>query len=164
MSSLTARPDTRSGTTLHIGLDELGRLHAHALRGYPHEVVGLLGGDRGLGEVRQVVPLENEHADAPERRFRVDGRQLMRAERALEADGVEVLGYYHSHPDHPASWSDEDRDQALPDMSYVITSISAGPDGPPRVADTRSWRLREDRSGMDHETLVVAGPAPAPEP
>jgi proteasome lid subunit RPN8/RPN11 len=164
MSSLLPRPDTRSGTTLHIGIEALGRMHAHAIRGYPNEVVGLLGGDRAHGEVRRVVALENEHAEAPERRFRVDGRQLMRAERALESEGIEILGYYHSHPDHPASWSDEDRDQALPEMSYVITAVTAEAGGAPRVTDTRSWRLREDRSGMDHETLCVAGISPALEP
>ena len=160
MSSLTPRVLTPSGTTLTLPERELDRLHDHALAGYPHEVVGILAGDRAAGAVRRVHPLENATADDPARRFHVSGLTLMRAEQALEAEGLDVLGYYHSHPDHPASWSDTDRDQALPATSYVITAVH-GPDGPQgdgvatRVVDTRAWRLRDDRGAMDHETLRV---------
>jgi proteasome lid subunit RPN8/RPN11 len=66
----------------------------------------------------------------------------------LDAEGLEVVGYYHSHPDHPARYSDFDRDHALPNMSYVITSVVGG-----SIADTRSWRLRDDRTAMDEETI-----------
>ena len=160
MSSLTPRPLSPSGTTLTVPARELDRLHDHAVEGYPHEVVGLLAGDRQTGAVARVQPLENATADDPARRFEVSGLTLMKAERALEAEGLDVVGYYHSHPDHPASWSDTDRDQALPTMSYVIAAVH-GPDGPQgdgvatRVVDTRAWRLRDDRSAMDHETLRV---------
>ena len=160
MSSLTPRPLSPSGTTLSIPNRELDRLHDHVIAGFPHEVVGILAGDRSDNRVARVQPLQNATADDPARRFHVSGLTLMRAERALEAEGLDVVGYYHSHPDHPASWSDSDREQALPAMSYVIAAVH-GPHGPQgdgvatRVVDTRAWRLREDRSAMDHETLRI---------
>lgn len=135
---------------LSIDPHELERLHAHAREGYPHEVVGILAGVRGDRRVSRVHPLINERADSPQNRYRVSGLSLMRAEQGLEAEGLEVVGYYHSHPDHPARYSDYDRDHALPNMSYLITSIRHG-----SVADTLSWRLREDRSAMDPEPIHV---------
>lgn len=126
------------------------RLHDHACEGYPHEVVGVLAGRRTTGEVTHIVPLTNERTDRPGDRYVVSGLTLFRAEEALVADGLDVLGYYHSHPDHPAVYSEYDRDHALPNLSYVITSVQRG-----AIADTRSWRLRDDRSAMDEEPLTL---------
>lgn len=136
--------------TVAILADELRRLHAHAEEGYPYEVVGILAGDRATGRVTRVEPLVNERADSPRNRYVVSGLHLMRAEQRLAADGLEVVGYYHSHPDHPAQYSDYDRDHALPNLSYTIVSVREG-----RVADTKSWRLREDRAAMDPEPVVI---------
>ena len=135
--------------TLTLHAAELARLHAHARRGYPHEVVGILAGDRATNTVTRVHALENERADSPANRYKVSGLVLMKAERALEAEGLEIVGYYHSHPDHPARYSDYDRDHALPNMSYLITAVHDG-----EIADTLSWRLTEDRSAMTPETLL----------
>lgn len=133
---------------VNIRAPELARLHEHAREGYPHEVVGILAGDRASGAVTRVVPLRNERADSPNNRYHVSALMLAGAERALDADGLEVVGYYHSHPDHPSQYSDFDRDHALPNMSYLITSVCEG-----EIASTHSWRLREDRSAMDPETI-----------
>lgn len=123
---------------------ELERLYAHTVAGYPHEVVGILAGNRARQDVTRVMTLQNERADTPENRYVVSGLVLSKAEAALEAEGLEVVGYYHSHPDHPARYSDYDRDHALPNMVYLIVSVVKG-----EVADTMGWRLREDRSAMD---------------
>lgn len=134
---------------LNFAPGTLAALHQHAHAGYPHEVVGILAGSRVADAVARVVSLTNERADRPEDRYHVSGLTLHRAEEALAAEGLEVVGYYHSHPDHPAQYSDFDRDHALPNMAYVITSVVAG-----AIADTRSWRLRPDRSAMDEEPLI----------
>jgi proteasome lid subunit RPN8/RPN11 len=156
MSSLRARRSTDSGTRLVLRSAARLRLVAHALRGYPHEVVGLLLGSEARAEVWAEVwearPLENEQEQDPARRFVVSGLRLARAEAAAEGEGFDVLGYYHSHPDHPASWSDEDRDQALPGRSYLIASVSGGV-GEPTLDALRCWRLAEDRSEMLEERL-----------
>ena len=134
--------------TLAFERAQMTRMHDHAREGYPHEVVGILAGRNGV--VTQVHPLINERGDSPRNRYQVSGLTLARAEDALVAEGFEVFGYYHSHPDHPARYSDHDREHALPNLSYVIVSVRAG-----EVVDTLSWRLREDRSAMDAETLHV---------
>ncbi|GDX79545.1 hypothetical protein LBMAG42_13560 [Deltaproteobacteria bacterium] len=131
----------------------LERLHAHATEGYPFEVVGLLAGSRAEHRVTRIVPLVNERADSPRNRYSVNGLVVLRAEEALIAEGFDVLGTYHSHPDHPSRWSDFDRDHALPNLSYIIVSVSNG-----HVATTQSWRLREDRSQMDEEPIQVEPP------
>lgn len=134
---------------LSVSPAALEALHTHARAGYPHEVVGVLAG-RG-GRVTRAVALVNERADRPEDRYEVSGLTLHRVETALEDEGLEVLGYYHSHPDHPATYSAFDRDHALPTLAYLITSVAGG-----AVADTRAWRLRADRSAMDEDPIHLS--------
>jgi proteasome lid subunit RPN8/RPN11 len=71
------------------------------------------------------------------------------AERAAKAQGLEVIGWYHSHPDHPARPSDFDRDHAWPWYSYIIVSVH---EGVPK--DMTSWRLKDDRSGYFEEKIL----------
>ena len=136
--------------SLHFAAGGIERMHAHAEQGFPHEVVGILAGNRAANRVDVVAALVNERADAAHNRYKVSGLALMRAEQALEADGHEIVGYYHSHPDHPARYSEFDRDHALPNMSYVIVSVLGG-----SVAKTLSWRLQEDRAAMDEESIEI---------
>lgn len=126
-------------------------MHAHAREGYPHEVVGILAGDEASRSVRRVAALVNERADSAHNRYAVGPLALQRAERALEAEGLAILGYYHSHPDHPADYSEFDRDHAWPNLTYVIVSVVGG-----EVVDTRAWRLTDDRTAMNAEPLAVA--------
>ena len=122
---------------------------AHAEQGYPHEVVGILAGPDPC-TVSRAVPLVNERAENPERRYQVSGLVVMRASERLEAEGFTVVGYYHSHPDHTAQYSDYDRDHALPNLTYAILSVRAG-----RGAELRAWRLREDRGAMDEQHITT---------
>jgi proteasome lid subunit RPN8/RPN11 len=126
----------------------LAAMDRHAAEGYPHEVVGILAGRDG--RVDEVAALINERADSPRNRYEVSGLVVLRAQQALEDRGLEILGYYHTHPDHPAQYSAYDRDHALPNLSYVILSVVDG-----RRVDLRSWRLREDRAAMDEEPVTV---------
>lgn len=133
---------------LTLSADALAAMDRHAAAGYPHEVVGVMAG-RG-GRVERIAALVNERADRPQDRYQVSGLAVQRAEQALEAEGFEILGYYHTHPDHPARYSDFDRDHALPNLSYVILSVVEG-----RRVDLRSWRLRDDRSEMDEQPVQL---------
>lgn len=137
-------------TGMRIDRAELEKMAAHAVEGHPYEVVGLLAGSRSEAHVTRVVALRNERADSPKNRYVVSGLVLMRAEEKLLEEGLEIVGYYHSHPDHPAQYSTFDRDHALPNMDYLILSVSGPALGadPPRVVDLRVWRLLEDRSAM----------------
>ena len=83
------------------------------------------------------------------RRFLVRPSDYRDAERRAAAIGAELLGFYHSHPDHPAEPSQYDLDHAWPFFSYVIVSVRNGAPG-----DMTSWRLRDDRSAFDPEELI----------
>lgn len=134
--------------TLKITATQLAVLHEHARQGYPHEVVGILAGDRSSDTVLKVVPLVNERAESAHNRYKVSGLVVHRAETALADEGLQVVGYYHSHPDHPSRYSDYDRDHALPNMAYLINQVLEG-----KTGTTQVWRLREDRSAMDEQLL-----------
>ena len=134
---------------LVIAEEDLNILQVHAAEGYPHEVVGILAGIRNSGEVQRIAPLINERSDT-NNRYKVSPLTLMRAEQTLEREGLEILGYYHSHPDHSAQYSEYDKEHALPNMSYLILSVY---NHTPK--EYRSWRLSDDRSVMHPETIVI---------
>ncbi len=121
----------------------------HAQEGFPSEVVGILAGSKKLNCVSKVKPLINERADT-HNRYKVSGLVVHRATQALEAEGYDVLGYYHSHPNHPSQYSDYDRDHALPNLSYVIVSVLEGVAG-----SIQSWRLTEERDAMTEEKVHI---------
>ncbi|HEX2621536.1 MAG TPA: M67 family metallopeptidase, partial [Phototrophicaceae bacterium] len=83
-------------------------------------------------------------------RYAMTPKDWMRLEDEADAKGLTLVGYYHSHPDSPAIPSIYDRDHALPNFVYIITSVMAG-----KAVDMRVWRLRADRSQFDAETLVI---------
>ena len=103
----------------------------------------------GMKIVVDVWRAENTHEDERSHRFLIEPLKIKEfEERAAERD-MDVLGFYHSHPDHPAEPSRYDREHAWPFYSYVIASV--GENG---VKDLRSWVLRDDRSGYEEEPIV----------
>ncbi|MGH9377522.1 MAG: Mov34/MPN/PAD-1 family protein [Terriglobia bacterium] len=155
---------------LRITDEQIEAIRQHAAREYPNECCGaLLGVGRDEAkEVRGVQPLRNLRKgaaragellplEAPEResernRFLIDPDDLRRAERDALGRGIEIVGFYHSHPDHPARPSEYDRDHAFPWYSYVIIAVEAGKPG-----RYTSWVLRDDRTQFDEECLEVEG-------
>jgi proteasome lid subunit RPN8/RPN11 len=139
-------------TSLHLAAGVADAIRSHGVETYPHECCGALVGRDG--EVTGAVPLANTTDEGPRRRFLVRPSDYQQAERAADSAGAELLGFYHSHPDHPARPSQYDLDHAWPNFSYIIVSVTAGV-----AEDMRSWKLREDRSAFDEE--VLAGESPA---
>jgi len=124
-------------------------IRAHAARDYPFECCGALLGkvENGVKIVTTLRPMENVHEEGHERRFRIDSKtvfQLMREERA---GGPAVLGFYHSHPDHPARPSAYDREWASPWYSYIIVAVS---NGEPR--EMTCWTLDDDGQAFQEES------------
>ena len=136
---------------LKIGAGDVRHIHDHAKQAYPEECAGALVGV-DTGEIKLVVDVwraENTHEEDRARRFLIEPLQIKEfEERARERD-MDVLGFYHSHPDHPAEPSEYDRERAWPYYSYVIASV-----GEDKVEDMRSWVLRDDRSGYDEEPII----------
>ena len=110
----------------------------------------LRGAHRRDRLVIEVLALPNTTEEGPRRRFLVRPADYQAAERRATELGVELLGFYHSHPDHPARPSQHDLDHAWPVFAYVIVAVDGGE---PRVMT--SWRLREDRSAFDEEPVAV---------
>lgn len=137
-------------TPLRIRAELLQRIHAHGVETYPHECCGALLGSDGeaVREVIDLLPLVNRRHDSPRNRFELTPDDVRLAEQTAAAKQLELLGWYHSHPDAPARPSEFDRDHAWPWYSYIIVSVQKRE---PR--DTTSWRLRDDRSGYDPESI-----------
>jgi len=142
-----------SVAVLKIRDELLRRIHGHGMETYPHECCGALLGRDGDGsrEVLELVPLENRRNDSPRNRFEVAPDDVRLAEKTAREKQLELIGWYHSHPDAPARPSEFDRQHAWPWYSYIIVSVEQQE---PR--ETTSWRLRDDRSAYDSETIETA--------
>ena len=129
--------------------DALDTIRAHGASTYPDECCGALIGSSagGLTRVSEARPLDNVTDEGPRRRLLVSAADYRAAERHASNAGAELVGFYHSHPDHPAEPSQYDLDHAWPNFSYVIVAVGGGT---PRAL--RSWRLRADRSAFEEET------------
>lgn len=128
-------------------------IRSHAEMTYPEEGAGfLLGrvqGDRRI--VKVVLPQPNQFdADHRRRRYRIEPDDMLRAEQVAEEQSYEILGIFHSHPDHPAEPSSFDLEWSLPWFSYLITSVHKG-----KATESRSWRLKDDRGGFNEEHVEL---------
>ncbi len=143
-------------------LDELRR---HGEESYPRESCGVLlgrrrGGPGGVGEVGEVLRCANARAGASRSRYEIDPRELLAAQKRARVRGQEILGFYHSHPDHPARPSPTDLAEAhWLGCSYVVTAVAAG-----RAGATASFLLagggEEEKHFRDEEIgVAAAGPA-----
>ena len=139
---------TRTQPTLVLGAEADTGIRRHGRESYPHECCGALIGRGQL--VREALALPNTTTEGPRRRFLVRPSDYRAAERRATELGAELLGFYHSHPDHPARPSRYDLDHAWPVFAYVIVAVESGE---PRALT--SWRLREDRSAFDEEPVAV---------
>ena len=128
------------------------QIEAEGSAAYPNECCGILVGRDVDGRrlVERLVEGRNVfEANEQYHRFSIDPRQQMKAERDAEAEGKVVLGFYHSHPDHPARPSEYDREHAWPFYSYVIVAIAKG-----KPADMTSWVLDADTSQFARQDVV----------
>src|SRR5690348_12087783 len=107
-----------------------GQLRRHGEETYPHECCGVLLGrveDDDQRLVTSVVRAGNTRTDSPQNRYNIDPRELIAIQRQAREQGLDILGFYHSHPDHPARWSSTDlADAHWFGCSYVITGVAKG--------------------------------------
>lgn len=130
--------------------------------GYPEEVCGfLLGhtsstGDKTVSEIKSISNAWEEKAGRTRRTFfAIPPAEYLTADREARERGESIIGFYHSHPDHPAQPSGYDLLQAqqiFPGYSYIIVSVARG-----QAVEAYSWVLRDDSSQFDSEPLLVEG-------
>ena len=125
---------------LTIPRDVHASLRRHGEETYPHECCGVLLGhftDDGSKTVTRTARAGNTRDDSPHNRYHIDPKELIRIQREGRERGEDIVGFYHSHPDHPAQWSKTDLAEAhWIGCSYVITSVEKG-----RAAVTNSFEL-----------------------
>lgn len=139
--------------TIEIPSKLLRQIQAHGEEAYPEEGAGLLLG-KVNGKDKKVVkvfPLENaREGGARANRYLLTAHDYLKGEQEAENLGLEVVGVFHSHPDHPNQPSDFDREWAFPWLSYVITQVQTG-----KAEGSRSWQLKEDRSNFSEEHINI---------
>lgn len=143
---------TYSGIKLSRSCQNL--MIAHAQQTFPEECCGTLLGrdlDSGVREVLQIIRVENTKDENRTRRYLISPQALLQAEKTARQQKLDVVGIYHSHPNHPSTASEFDREHAMPYWSYVIHSCMNG-----KVVQSQSWRLRDDRSSFDEEIIIIA--------
>ncbi len=130
------------------------QIRAHVEAGYPAEACGIFLGREvdGVKIVERLWLADNRWADPTEQthRFLIPPEEVLAAEREAAAAGLEILGFFHSHPDHPARPSNFDREHAWPWYAYLIVSVENG-----RATDWRVWELSEDRSAFMERRLEI---------
>jgi len=151
--------------TLRISAEIAQKIREHGAQGYPNECCGaLLGRDAdgtsatttGGGviqpprEILALFPLVNRRDDSPRNRFSVTAEDVRDSEKVAREKGLDVVGWYHSHPDHPARPSQYDREHAWPWYSYIIVSVANG-----KPQEMTSWRLSDDRSEYACEEIAI---------
>ena len=137
---------------IEILTELLNRIKVHGEEIYNEECCGALFGNYD-DETRTIVDLlefQNEKEESKQNRFLITPDQYKLAERLAKERNLELLGFYHSHPDHPAQPSQFDVDHALPWFIYVIVSINEG-----NANNLTAWILKEDRSGFNHQKIKV---------
>jgi proteasome lid subunit RPN8/RPN11 len=156
-------PDARSTTPdrldrLAIAPRQMVAIRRHSASAYPEECCGFLLGHSSGGRtvVERVLPAMNERSESRSNRFLIRPETVLAAQREANAAKLDIVGYYHSHPDHPAEPSETDRAHAWPGLSYLIVPVAQGLPGEPR-----SWRLTDDRETYTEESLEEPGAAAA---
>jgi proteasome lid subunit RPN8/RPN11 len=141
---------------LSIGYAEYEALRAHGEETYPNECCGVLLGksENQMNEVRSLVRAGNTRTDSAHNRYNIAPVELIRIQRQARAQGLDIVGFYHSHPDHPAQWSTTDFAEAhWLGCSYIITSVEQG-----KAKVTNSFLLsgtEEDNKQFQDQSIEI---------
>lgn len=140
---------------LEISSSLLDEIHTHGEESYPEEGAGLLLGssNEDMRQVSEILKLTNSREDsARHNRYLLTAQDMLRGEQEAMKRELDIVGIFHSHPDHPNRPSEFDREWAMPWFSYIITSVNEG-----KAKESRSWRLSDDRLEFSEERIKVIG-------
>lgn len=131
---------------LKIKEELIEKINTHGEESYNEECCGALIGtvENGIFNVTELLQFKNEKTGNRERRYLISPKEYMRSEKTAADKNLNLLGFYHSHPDHPAVPSKFDTDHALPWFVYIIVSVNNK-----KAEKITSWKLKEDRSSFD---------------
>src|SRR5690348_16919780 len=135
---------------MRIDQTALEAIRAHGAEGYPHEICGIMIGPRGDGSVTDVKRARNIIVERARDRYEIDPRDHIRIQREADAAGLDIVGYYHSHPDHPAQASRFDTERAWAGYVYVIVAVDGG-----KPVDANAFVADSDGGPFHPEPLEV---------
>ena len=135
---------------MRIARAAMEAVKAHGAEGYPHEICGIMIGPRGDGEVTEVRRARNIVVERARDRYEIDPRDHIRIQREADAAGLDIVGYYHSHPDHPARASVTDSERSWAGPVYLIVSCVEG-----EVVDGNAFVAERDHGPMRPEPVDV---------
>ncbi len=127
---------------------------AHARDGYPFEVCGVFLGRSGSARVEAAMPVVNRETESPRVRYQIAPEDLIRIQREAREQGLEILGYYHSHPDHPARPSETDRRVAAGGLSDGVLHVVVGVEKGEKALPT-AWVFRDATQSFEEEPFEV---------
>ncbi len=134
---------------------QLSEIRQHGERDYPHECCGLMLGrfeNQGRKIVTETYPISNAREEEAKRnRFLIRPDELMRGEKYAGEKGLDVVGFYHSHPDDRPVPSQYDLEHAWPTYSYIVVAITKG-----QADGLRSWEMEADRSRFNEEAIALS--------
>jgi proteasome lid subunit RPN8/RPN11 len=142
---------------IQLATEHRREIAAHGERDYPHECCGLLLGSFAPEKVvTEIYPISNAREEQAKRnRFLIRPEELLRGEHYAAGKVLEVVGFYHSHPDHPAVPSQYDLEHAWPSFSYIVVAVAAG-----AAKELRSWEMELDRSRFVEEPISLVSRSP----
>jgi len=126
-----------------ISAAALEAVHAHVIVGYPYEICGMLVARKGSRDITDIRRATNANTSRPKDTYQIDPLEHREIEKECDAAGMEIVGYYHSHPDHAAYASIRDTEQAWPDYYYLIVSCVKGHVKEGKAFTRTSWDARE---------------------
>jgi proteasome lid subunit RPN8/RPN11 len=137
---------------LQISKDVLRRIYAHMEETYPHECCGLIIGTM-KGKLRVAETSRrcgNLNTERAVDRYELDPQDMLAVQKEFQDGPLDIIGIYHSHPDHPSRPSQFDTDHAWPGWSYMIASVVHG-----KVTGAQSWELNESERRFDEEPMEI---------
>lgn len=140
-------------TQSKIQIDEKAAtsMYKHAKEAFPNECCGFLYGiEKNERIINLAIPVANSKKGDQSRRFEISPFDYIKAEQFALDTGTQLLGIYHSHPNHPAIASEHDLKVAMPFFSYVIVSVMDG-----IIEDIKSWKLKDDERFFEEETVLI---------
>lgn len=139
---------------IELPQQQIERIREHGQETYPNECCGVLLGKEQDGRkvVLEILPLKNARDDSPRNRFLILPEDILHSDREARRRGLEIVGFYHSHPDHPARPSEFDREHAWPWYTYLILAVEKG-----HPEELTGWLLSDDRSSFSPEEMRVTG-------
>ncbi len=139
---------------LKIKKEHIEEIKKQGEKGYPYEICGFMLGiidyEDNIREVKEVYQVENQNKERANDRFEIAPKDYLKVEDYAEKNGIQIIGIYHTHPDHPDRPSQTDLMFAQPDMSYIIMSVNNG-----KAENWRSWELDLEKNEFKEEKVEV---------